>query len=480
MIVTRVSKNRVLLAAAVGALLLSLGLVARFAAQRNSAAALALSMVPPPICKTSPGWENAREAAAPQTLHLTRGCFTAEFDREMPRAQGSTPLLLATLIQDWRQAHALIRGGTAVDVADYSGRTPLMVAAKHGSAETVRDLLASFANPNATDVGGRTALHYAILGAQPAAISVLLRATATSELRWPDGRELCGLALATRNWNVIRPVLEYFPVSDSWSAPAMTMLRTAVSADDEANGRWLLSKHQPQPTLEGHRVPLLAHAIVTGDTPLVKGLLKFGANPNTVVPIPCEKDFLAAIKSNYLRQYVEVDPGTTPLMLAAGLGDLELVQTLLAAGADRNRMTSHFKMLPLYFATRSSNYRVTQKLLGSGPSPEALRIEISLSSQHISVLKNGAPILSTACSTGREGFSTPLGAYVITDKDRDHRSTIYKVAMPYFMRLNCRDFGLHEGNVGSPHASHGCIRLPSETARRLFSEIPIGTLVNIN
>ena len=481
MIVTRVSKTRVLLAAASCALLLSLVLVARFRSHRTSAA-LALSMSPPPICKTSAGLENAglRNSAAPQSLHVVRGCFNAEFERELAMANGWNPLLLATLTQDWRQAHELLRNGPAVNAADYSGATALMVAARHGSAETIRELLANVANPNASDAAGRTALHHAVIAAQPAAIEMLLRATATAELRWPDGRDLCDLALATHDWNVIRPVLQYFPASYSWSAAAMTMLRTAASAGDEANGRFLLSKHLQPPTLEGHKVSLLAAAVVTGDTQLAKALLKFGINPNAVVPMPCEKDFLAAIKSNYLRQYVEVDPGTTALMLAAGLGDLELVQALLAAGADRNRMTAHYKMLPLYFATRSPNVRVTQTLLGSGPSPDALRIDISLSSQHIAVVKNGAPVLSTACSTGREGFSTPLGAYVITDKDRDHRSTIYKVPMPYFMRLNCRDFGLHEGNVSSARASHGCIRLPSETARKLFSEIPIGTVVNIN
>ena len=51
--------------------------------------------------------------------------------------------------------------------------------------------------------------------------------------------------------------------------------------------------------------------------------------------------------------------------------------------------------------------------------------------------------------------------------------------MPFFMRLNCRDFGMHEGVVPDHPASHGCIRLPGEIARRLFKEIPVGTLVSI-
>ena len=67
----------------------------------------------------------------------------------------------------------------------------------------------------------------------------------------------------------------------------------------------------------------------------------------------------------------------------------------------------------------------------------------------------------------------------MTDKKIDHVSTIYKVKMPYFMRLNCRDFGMHEGVVPDYPASHGCIRLPADAARKLFKEVPIGTLVTI-
>ena len=59
-------------------------------------------------------------------------------------------------------------------------------------------------------------------------------------------------------------------------------------------------------------------------------------------------------------------------------------------------------------------------------------------------------------------------------------STIYKCAMPFFMRLNCRDFGMHQGNVPGYPASHGCIRVPAGTAQRLFRDLPVGTLVSIS
>jgi lipoprotein-anchoring transpeptidase ErfK/SrfK len=47
------------------------------------------------------------------------------------------------------------------------------------------------------------------------------------------------------------------------------------------------------------------------------------------------------------------------------------------------------------------------------------------------------------------------------------------------MRLSCLDFGMHEGVVSSHYASHGCIRLPGEVARKLFADLPVGTLVSV-
>jgi lipoprotein-anchoring transpeptidase ErfK/SrfK len=123
-----------------------------------------------------------------------------------------------------------------------------------------------------------------------------------------------------------------------------------------------------------------------------------------------------------------------------------------------------------------------QMLLGPEcPKPEQLRIEISLAMQRATIIRDGVETMHTSISTGRPGFSTKTGRFVITDKHLEHHSTIYhNASMPYFMRLSGRDFGMHEGVVPGYPASHGCIRLPGDTARKLFKEIPIGTLVTIH
>jgi hypothetical protein len=256
-------------------------------------------------------------------------------------------------------------------------------------------------------------------------------------------------------------------------------LDNVLRAGDRDSVRLLLSKHIPPPTPEGKRVPLLAYAIATDNAPLFTTLLDCGADANTTLPPKYDQEFLDALPSKSFRNYIEDDRNVTCLMLAAGLGHTDYVRALLQAGADRNRATGRYKMIALYFAAELGHWQPAQILLGSGPPPDHLRIEISLASQHMALIKDGVPVLNSTCSTGRDGYSTKRGYFVITDKERNHRSTIYHVDMPYFMRLSCLDFGMHEGVVPNYPASHGCIRLPGETARKLFAEIPIGTVVAV-
>ena len=301
-----------------------------------------------------------------------------------------------------------------------------------------------------------------------------------AQLSPQESAPLLSLADDSGQPEMVAAVLNHMPGNLAWTPETQRALRTSLSRGQTALTHLLLEKHATPPTVEGKTTPLLAQTLIDSDLDTCTELLAAGTDPNVALPAPPEKDFLAALP-RHLRDYAEVDKGITPLMIAAALGKVEFVQTLLAAGAERNRLTSHYKMIALYFAANTGKWRTTQILLGSGQLPEKLRIEISLAKQQVYVIKDGASIFRTTCSTGRAGFSTPPGEYVITDKDRNHRSTIYKVEMPYFMRLSCRDFGMHEsGSVPNYRASHGCIRLPAAAARKLFSEIPVGTVVMIN
>ena len=419
-------------------------------------------------------------AVATRHLPLIDLCFAAQFDVNTPDEFGRAPLIIAALDGDWKTVQRLLAAGATVEVADRDGVTPLMAAAMQGNVEMLRAFSERRASADATDAGGRVAIHYAIASAKLDAIAFLLPLTANVAASCADGNNALGMAYETGDPKIIRAIFDRIPSGMEWNTATRKALTTVLGTGDKDEIRALLAIHPSPPTPEGHTAPMLAYAITMEATPLFDMLLACGADPNTVIPAPCDKAFLDTMPKNFLRHYLDGDSGVTVLMVAASLGKEDIVKALIDAGANRNRATPKYKMIPLYFATRSESWRCAQMLLGTGPSPEKLRVEVSLSSQEAVVFKDGVPTFKTGVSTGRKGFSTPPGRYVVTDKDRDHRSTIYKVPMPYFMRLSCRDFGMHAGVVQDHPASHGCIRLSGAAARKLFSEIPVGTVVSIN
>jgi len=408
--------------------------------------AIAVGPEPPARISISPG-ELVR-AVTIQRDSLIDLCLIEHVDPNGRDAQGRTPLLIATSQQDWKTARRLVDAGASVDLADANGFTPLMATAMHGNLKMFRLLLVRTAN-----------LH--------------------AEAQTNDGRDLLGMALDGDNPEIVEIVLQRLPPMLQWTSSTHRALSAALQAGKKEQIRLLLGKHPAPPTPEGKKVPFLAYAIAGNNSSLFSTLLACGADPNTVLPSQCDKDFLAMLSSKGLRSYLEGDRNLTVAMLAAGLGQDDYLRALLDAGANRNRLTSRDKMSALDIAAETGHWRAAQILLGGGPSPDQLRLEISLALQRVALFKNGVPVYRTQCSTGRSGYSTKRGEFVITNKERNHRSTIYKVDMPYFMRLSCLDFGMHAGVVPNYPASHGCIRLPSEAARKFFSEIPIGTLVTV-
>jgi lipoprotein-anchoring transpeptidase ErfK/SrfK len=134
-------------------------------------------------------------------------------------------------------------------------------------------------------------------------------------------------------------------------------------------------------------------------------------------------------------------------------------------------------------------------------------IKIDLEAQRASFYRGQEVVGVSIVSTGREGHDTPPGKYRVTDKDKDHASSIYGdyvdesgqvivsnvenkkdprppgtvfrgAAMPYFLRIH-GSIGMHAGYLPGYPASHGCIRLPESMAIKFFENAPVGTAVEI-
>jgi ankyrin repeat protein len=407
-------------------------------------------------------------------LFLTAGMSVNESSSD-----GRTALLAATITKDWALVQHLLQLGADVNRADDNGLTPLMAAAMADHLPTMKALMERGAVPGAVDLHAHSALHYAVATKSIGALQELLRTGVDCTSSCCEGRDLLSHATETRDWRIVEPVLSLQPPKLAWNEFTRSELLKAMTSQDAAKAKLLISKHPAAPTPEGHAQPLLAYAIVSDNFRAFKFLLEAGADPNTPLDSPVSKDFSKRVSKGFLQHYLETESGMTALMLAAGLGRTDYVKALLDAGASRGLLTQKYRMPALLFATRTDSTEVSQMLIGSAPKPEQLRIQISLGAQRATIYKNGAIAFSTSVSTGRSGFSTPTGEFVVTDKHRHHISTIYKVPMPFFMRLNAKDFGMHQGVVPGYPASHGCIRVPSGTAQKLFAQIPVGTLVSI-
>jgi len=142
------------------------------------------------------------------------------------------------------------------------------------------------------------------------------------------------------------------------------------------------------------------------------------------------------------------------------------------------------------------------------PTPAAplIAIEIDLSAQRAWILQEGQRVYETPISSGRDGFETPQGNFTITEKDPDHKSSLYgKIVgadgrvlvsdadsdMPLpagakFQQAPMKNFlrfsgavGMHAGRLPGYPASHGCVRLPPSKAALFFNIVEIGTPVRV-
>lgn len=114
-------------------------------------------------------------------------------------------------------------------------------------------------------------------------------------------------------------------------------------------------------------------------------------------------------------------------------------------------------------------------------APEGpVTIVVSIPLQRALVYRNGIPIGVTTVSTGRSGHETPTGVFTILEKQVDHKSSLYDDApMPFMQRLTWDGVALHAGDLPGYPASHGCIRLPRDFARRLYAITRRGAVVII-
>ena len=446
---------------------------------------------------------------------------------------GATSLMTAIQLDDSVMVDLLLDRGAHASLGDRHGRTPLSLAIadgrkpfvdrliksdasvedpallhaayQTGNLKMVGSLLEAGAPVDARNANGVRLLEVAIeAGDMPAADLILGHGANCEGMLWSslrsgkdellelvlkngsdvrekaeDGIEPIGYALAHDRAEAAAILLRHGAEADVAHPDGGTWLAHSVVAGKGDMARALLehgAKYDGEPAPDG--LSLVAWAIANENGDVAELLIKAGADVNEALPSPASKAFREKFGSRTFRYYLEKDRGVTLLMVAAAKQDHQAARALVRAGAKTSAYTKRDPLWAVNIAAWYGDVEMMRIMLGK-TEPDGRKIVIDLSSQKATFYEDGVVRFTTRVSTGKQGYGTPPGHYVVTNKHRDWNSTIYGSSMPYFLRLSCGSFGLHQGYVPSYPASHGCIRVPAGNARSLFAMAELGDEVVI-
>ncbi|MBK1833179.1 ankyrin repeat domain-containing protein [Roseibacillus ishigakijimensis] len=399
-------------------------------------------------------------------------------DLQALNPQGENAVHAAIALDNSPAIQALAAHGVSLDQADRDGFRPLHRAVQRRAPASLRTLLALGANPRLTDLEHHQALDHALAQRDFAFASLLLRYGAPLSPHHlfqalSDGdRELFDFLLAHGADPEARPPL-------ALDSP----LTLALWKKDRWAVRRLLQAGA-HPNLPGRngQTPF-HHAVALLDHSLISLMLRRGADPNRPFAHPPSREFQDQVTSpNIARSTLRHTRRVTPLTIVVDSGDLELARLLLSYGADATLFTRggrYHYWYPISWAARRGDVPMMQLLLGREPSQVTRWAKVDLSQQRTWVYEGEEEIYSTSVSTGKTGFATRTGTFVITNRYPNWNSTIYESSMPYFQRFSCSDFGFHEGSVPGYPASHGCIRVPKGNVLQLWKLLRLGDKVVI-
>ncbi len=263
--------------------------------------------------------------------------------------------VLAAVLPDLRLLRTLIAQGVDLK-ATHAGMTPLLAATRdswHGRPDAVMTLLANGADPRAVDFDGNTALHHAARSSDPGVAALLRDAAAEVDALNADGLSPLGIACAAGNWRLAKFLLERGAKPEPRGGQPALLAAAATEEDDPAGVQLLLKQKAKVDARDTHGRSALHEAAFAGHLEIVEALLAAGADPAAT-------DRLAR----------------TPVLDAARGGHLAVLERLLAqlpkGGANEAAAVDAHGRGALMLAAMSENATpaLIERLLALGLDPD--------------------------------------------------------------------------------------------------------------
>jgi ankyrin repeat protein len=295
------------------------------------------------------------DAAMQGNRDAVRSLLKQAADVNAAQGDGMTALHWAAMKDDAELVQTLLFAGANVRATTRIGSyTPLILAAKSGSASVIAPLMKSGADANSATSNGTTVLMLAAASGNTDAVALLIEGGAKVNEREPvRGLTPTMFAAASNRAAVLTMLAKHG--ADLKATSKVTDL-SALSKDPAALREITFGNPPPpgEPPAGGRNGP--APQAAPG------GPGGRGGRGNQT----------AGVDRNYqLNELVAAQGGLTPLLLATREGHIDATLALLDAGADVNQPSAGDKTSPLLIATINGHFDLARLLLDKGAAVNA-------------------------------------------------------------------------------------------------------------